>query len=498
MTIRISRRGVLAGSAGAATMLAAPTVWGQSINRERVILAMTQEPVQFNPLLYVNAGTENVPEACLFDALWDVNDKGEFFANLAAQVPTRQNGGISADGLTWTVNLKRDVKWSDGQPFTAKDVEFTYQTIMNPAVAVRSRSGFDLIKAFRVKDDFTIEMELSKPFVPFLWAWQNMHIVPQHILGREANIQTSGFNSQPIGTGAFTLRSRTAGSHMVYERNPNYHRGPAKLRQFIHKFVPDQMSAYGQARTGEVDYFALSGVPNDRWTEARAFPDRDFLVYPTPNVQFIYFNCGKPQFADPRVRKALTMATQMQKSIDDIYFGTWPRTLSYLQPTHWAYNRDLRDYTNDPAGAERLLDEAGWRTRRGRHPRQGRRAVEVHHVHHRRQCRAAGLPGAVPAELEGDRRGDGNPQHARQRGVGRIHHAVALRHAAGGLGPDRGPRPRLHRALPFEDDPGEAPPGQQLRAVRECRGGPAARTRRDADRAGGSPCHLQAAPGDPA
>lgn len=361
MTITITRRAALAGGFGGAALLAAPTVWGQSINRERVILAMTQEPVQFNPLLYVNAGTENVPEACMFDALWDVNDKGEFIPNLAAQVPSRQNGGISADGLTWTVNLKRDVKWSDGQPFTAKDVEFTYQTIMNPAVAVRSRSGFDLIKAFRVKDSHTIEMELSRPFVPFLWAWQNMHIVPHHILSREANIQTAAFNSQPVGTGPFVLRSRTAGSHMVYERNPNYHRGSAKLRQFIHKFVPDQMAAYGQARTGEVDYFALSGVPNDRWREARAFPDREFLVYPTPNVQFIYFNCGKPQFVDPRVRRALTMATEMQKSIDDIYHGTWPRTLSYLQPTHWAYNNTLRDYTADAAGAERLLDEAGWR-----------------------------------------------------------------------------------------------------------------------------------------
>lgn len=362
MSIGISRRGLLAAGTGlAAGTLAAPTVWGQAINRDRVILAMTQEPVQFNPLLYVNAGTENVPEACLFDALWDVNDQGQFVPNLATRVPSRENGDISPDGLTWTVNLKRDVRWSDGQPFTAKDVEFTYQTIMNPNVAVRSRSGFDLIRAFRVKDDHTVEMVLERPFVPFLWAWQNMHIVPHHILSREQNIQTAAFNSNPVGTGPYLLRQRVAGSHMIYERNPNYHRRPARVRQFIHKFVPDQMVAYGQARTGEVDYFALSGVPNDRWTEARGFPDREFLVYPTPNVQFIYYNCGKPQFSDPKVRKALTMALEMQKSINDIYHGTWPRTLSYLQPTHWAYNRELRDYTADPAGAERLLDEAGWR-----------------------------------------------------------------------------------------------------------------------------------------
>ena len=349
------------GLGAAAVPLAAPTVWGQAINRDRIILCMTQEPVQFNPLLYVNAGTENVPEACMFDALWDIDETGTFIPNLAARVPSRENGDISADGLTWKVNLKRDVKWSDGAPFTAKDVEFTYRTIMSPNVAVRSRGGFDLITDFRVIDDFTVEMKLSRPFIPFLWAWQNMHIVPQHILSKEANIQTAAFNSNPIGTGPFVLRQRVAGSHMIYERNPTYHRGPAKVRQFIHKFVPDTNVAYAQARTGEIDYFALSGVPNDRWREARTFADRDFLAYPTPNVQFVYYNCGKPQFADPRVRKALTMALEMQKSIDDVYFGTWPRTLSYLQPTHWAYNNKLVDYTANPDGAAKMLDELGWR-----------------------------------------------------------------------------------------------------------------------------------------
>lgn len=355
--MQITRRATLAGAA----ILAAPTVHAQSLNRERIILGMTQEPVQFNPLLFVNAGTENVPEACMFDALWDVDASGSFIPNLAVEVPSTSNGGISADGLTWRVNLRRDVRWTDGQAFTARDVEFTFRTIMNPGVAVRNRGGFNLISDFRVLDDHRVEMRLERPFAPFLWAWQNMHIVPRHILQGEASIQTAAFNSAPIGTGPYILRTRVAGSHMVYERNPNYHRGAPRIRQFIHRFIPDQMVAYGQARTGEVDYFALAGVPNDRWTEARAFPDRDFLVYPTPNVQFIYFNCGNPRFSDPRVRKALTMAAEMQKSLDDIYLGTWPRTLSYLQPTHWAYNTTLRDYTADPTGAAALLDTAGWR-----------------------------------------------------------------------------------------------------------------------------------------
>lgn len=354
-----TRRTVIAGT-GAMLLpsLATPAI-AQNGN-DRIIFGMTQEPVQMNPLLYVNAGTENVPEACMFDALWDMNDAGQFIPNLAVEVPSAENGGMSPDGLVWKVKLKRGVTWSDGQPFTAKDVEFTFKTIMNPRVAVRSRGGFDLIKTFKVIDDFNIEMEMDKPYVPLLWAWQNMHIVPKHLLEGEANFNTAAFNTKPVGTGPYLLKTKVAGAYTAYERNPNYHRGPAKIRQFIHKIVPDQLVLYGQARTGEVDYMALLGVPNDRWDEARKIADRDFLVLNSPNVQFIYFNCGKPIFADVRVRRALYMACEMQKSIDDVYFGTYERTLSYLSPQHWAYNHALKDETPNPERAGKLLDEAGW------------------------------------------------------------------------------------------------------------------------------------------
>jgi peptide/nickel transport system substrate-binding protein len=359
----LSRRGVIAGGLAAPMVLAEGVRRGhaQAINKDRIILGMTQEPVQFNPLLWVNAGTENIPEVCMFDALWDVDDSGNFIPNLAAKVPSRENGGISADGLIWKIELRPDVKWTDGQPFTARDVEFTYQSIINPRIAIRSRSGFDFIKNFKVVDATHVEIELNRAYMPFIWAWQNMHIVPEHLLAKEPDINKAAWNSAPIGTGPFMLKQRVAGSHMIYERNPNYHRGASKVRQFIHKFVPDQLVLYGQAKTGEIDYMGLAGVPNDRWKEAAALPGRDFLSNPQPWVQFIYFNCARPQFKDPKVRKALTMACEMQKSIDDVYFGTYKRTLSYLQPSHWAYNPDLKDYSANPEMAAKMLDEAGWK-----------------------------------------------------------------------------------------------------------------------------------------
>ncbi|MEE4263456.1 MAG: peptide ABC transporter substrate-binding protein [Desulfobacteraceae bacterium] len=332
-----------------------------SAAKNSVIVGMTQEPVNFNPLLYVNSGTEEVPEACMFDALWDINEKGEFVPNLAVKVPTLENGGISQDGMVWEIELKKGIKWHDGAPFTAKDVEFTYQTIINPKVAIRSRSGFDLISEFKIIDDYNVEIHLSKPFVPFAWAWQKMHIVPAHILSKESDINTAPFNTQPIGTGPYKLVKRVAGSHMVYKRNMDYHRGAPAIETVIHKFVPDQTVAYTQFKTGEIDVFGLHGVPPVRFEEARKLPGKDALETPAPWVEFIYFNCGKPQFQEKAVRQALYYAVDKEKWIKDIYYGLPPRTLSYLHPNHWAYNQNLKDpgYSLEKAAA--MLEAAGWK-----------------------------------------------------------------------------------------------------------------------------------------
>ena len=329
--------------------------------KKSVIVGMTQEPVNFNPLLYVNSGTEEVPEACMFDALWDINEKGEFVPNLAVKVPTLENGGISQDGKVWKIELKKGIKWHDGAPFTAKDVEFTYQTIINPKVAIRSRSGFDLISQFKIIDDYNIEIHMSKPFVPFAWAWQKMHIVPAHILSKEADINTAPFNTQPIGTGPYKLVKRVAGSHMVYKRNMDYHRGAPAIETVIHKFVPDQTVAYTQFKTGEIDVFGLHGVPPVRYEEARKLPGKDALETPAPWVEFIYFNCGKPQFKEKVVRQALYYAVDKEKWIKDIYYGLPPRTLSYLHPNHWAYNQNLKDPGYNPEKAAAMLEAAGWK-----------------------------------------------------------------------------------------------------------------------------------------
>lgn len=324
------------------------------------VFGVTQEAVNFNPLLYVNTGVETSVEFIVFDSLWKIGPDGKFIPNLATEIPTTENGGISKDGLTWTIKLRPDVTWHDGAPFTADDVVFTLDVLMNPKVAVRSREGHENVDHYAAKDAHTVEIKLKDSFSPYLVSWQKTSVIPKHILASVADINTAPFNISPIGTGPFKFKSRVAGSYIEYEPNAKYHGGAPKLTSLVQKYVPDQQTLYAQFQTGEVDIYDNQGIPPLLYGRAKALPGSKIALSPNPFVEFIYFNCGKPQFKDKRVRKALYMAVDRKGWIDAVYYGLPTPTLSFLPPSHWAYNTALVDPGYDAKKAAALLDEAGW------------------------------------------------------------------------------------------------------------------------------------------
>ena len=161
----------------------------------------------------------------------------------------------------------------------------------------------------------------------------------------------------------------------------------------------------------------------------RRFPARRSCLNPNPFVEFIYFNCGKPQFQDKRVRKALYMAIDRKGWIDAVYYGVPVPTLSYLPPNHWAYNKALVDPGYDPHEGGRAPGRGGLEGRCRRCAREGRGAPRLHHVDHRRQQVARAGATAGSAEPEEDQRRDDDQEHAGVRRVGRLHGAEPVRHA---------------------------------------------------------------------
>ncbi|HKU66219.1 MAG TPA: ABC transporter substrate-binding protein, partial [Candidatus Baltobacteraceae bacterium] len=186
-------------------------------------IGLYAEPTSLNPLLATNTA-ENLLAGLAFDLLVTIDERGNEVPDLAAQVPTLANGGISKDGLTITYHLRRNVKWQDGAPFTSADVKFSWQAVMNPGNNVVERRGYDQVRSVDTPDAYTVVFHLKSPFAPFVdtvfgESDDPFRIVPKHLLAREPNINRVPFNRLPIGTGPFKVTRWIHGDRVEYAAN---------------------------------------------------------------------------------------------------------------------------------------------------------------------------------------------------------------------------------------------------------------------------------------
>ncbi|MBX6742956.1 MAG: peptide ABC transporter substrate-binding protein [Acetobacteraceae bacterium] len=363
-----TRRSLLAlGAAGTAGLLPKGSLAQQGRPtrpperpRGQVVVGLSQEPTVFNPLMPAIEVDQGVWWN-LFSPLWFTDPEGNLVPDLAREIPSQENGGISADGLTWKIRLRQGVTWHDGTPFTAEDVKYTLELINAPGFRARSRVGHSLVKEITVTapDELTWRMETA--YAPYLSILSLTFIVPKHILGQAADPNTAPFNNAPVGTGPFRWGERVAGDHILLNANPRYHGTGPHLERVIFKYIPDLTVLYTQFRTGQVDYVGISGINPPFVREARALRGRKVHVTPTASVESIAPNLEYGPLADKTVRQALYMAINKKAIIDAIYYGLPTPTESFIPRQSWAYNPDLPKHRYDPKVANEMLDAAGWR-----------------------------------------------------------------------------------------------------------------------------------------
>ncbi|MCL4517323.1 MAG: peptide-binding protein [Firmicutes bacterium] len=315
-----------------------------------------------NPLLSEeNAGTMILNG--LFSQLIRVDEKGNFVPDLATQVPTVQNGGISKDGLVYTFHLRKGVKFHDGQPLTAEDVKFTWETLMNDKVQVVSRDGFDKIKKFEVVNPYTVRMTLDQPYAPFLvtWAQTAGDIVPKHILGKlkpEEITKGGDFSRHPIGSGPFKFKEWKEATYIIIEANKNYFGKGPYLEKVIFKVVPDTNTLLTQVKTGEVD--VVNNIQPKQYVQIKDDPRLNVQLNPASIYLHITFNLKNPIFQDKRVRQALSYALPRDLIVKSILNGIGQPAAGSTSPVLWAYDKSIKPYPYDLKKANELLDEAGW------------------------------------------------------------------------------------------------------------------------------------------
>jgi peptide/nickel transport system substrate-binding protein len=275
----------------------------------------------------------------------------------------------SRDCLELTFRLRRDVKWHDGRPFTAEDVVFTYQTMVNPKTPAPFKEGFLLVKDAQALDPYTVRVTYGKPYARAVETW-GTYILPKHVLepfAESGRLRESPQNSHPVGTGPYRFQEWKPGEKVVLVANPAYYEGRPYLSRVVYRVIPSQATIFLELKAKGVDYVStLTGIQYARQTEYPAFRKAyQKFRYPASDYTFFGFNLRDPRFADRRVRQAFAHAISKQEVIDGVRLGLAREATGPIRPGTWAYTDKVERFGYDPEKAKALLGEAGWKDRDG-------------------------------------------------------------------------------------------------------------------------------------
>ncbi len=307
--------------------------------------------------------TNNLVCNLIFSKFVKYDDHYQLIPDLITEIPTVDNGGISADYLVYTYHLRPDARWHDGQPVTSADVKFTFDVIMDPHVSVESREGWDVVERTETPDDHTVVFHLKRPYPDFVnETFYDESVLPAHVLRdfRGEKFHSAPFHHAPIGSGPFKFESWTSGSHLVLVANPDYYGEGPYLDSIILKFVPTENALLVQLKTGEIDMFDNANINFIGQLEQIS----GVHVYRTPMLMYEHLDLNTENEAlnDRRVRRALSLATNKREIAERVYNGlVREAALDEFEESRYFSAAAAARATYDPAAARRLLLEAGWR-----------------------------------------------------------------------------------------------------------------------------------------
>jgi peptide/nickel transport system substrate-binding protein len=273
-----------------------------------------------------------------------------------------ESWSVSKDGLVYTFNLRRNVKWHDGEPFDAGDVQFTFDVWMNKDIPYYLSANLKNVDRIEVGGSYQVKVYMNRPTASFpVLLGYNMAILPEHKLkGLTAKELANPveFMKNPIGTGPFKFAEKVAGSHVKVVANQDYWDGRPYLDLIVFKIVPDVDTQVAQVQAGDMEFAviepyqveAVKGVPG-------------LVIKEVDQVNHVYIDLNhlNPIFKDKRVRQALTHGLNRKAIIDKLMLGKARLANGPLSPVlDWAFNPKVKQYPYDPKLANKLLDEAEW------------------------------------------------------------------------------------------------------------------------------------------
>jgi peptide/nickel transport system substrate-binding protein len=318
-----------------------------------VTVALTSNITTLDPRI---AGTNNALRLVTHtytNTLVRLNEKLEYEPELA------ESWERSTDGLTYTLKLRKGVKFHDGSPFTSKDVKFTLESVMDPALKSSFRTGWVLNNTptkVEAPDEYTVRLTFAKEPDEPLYTIAFQRIVPKDYTER---VGADSYGAKPVGTGPFHFVSQQAGDKVTFERNPDFWKpGLPYLDQLIFRIIPDPATRLAAIQANEIQVVAPPGLnPDDLAITAK---DPDLVNYNQlfAGYHYMAFNERDPIFKDKRVRQAISYAVDTQEIINAIVVGqpAWNNVAKQFKE----FDPSSPHYALDVSKTKALLAEAGY------------------------------------------------------------------------------------------------------------------------------------------
>lgn len=270
------------------------------------------------------------------------------------------------DPLTLIFHLRPNLTFQDGRPLTARDVEFTYESLMEEKFSSPKKSGYATVASFDAPDDRTFVIKFKEPNAG-IFDNLTLGIIPQ-------GADTGTYSKKPIAAGPYRIVEYRQDDRVVMEAFDGFHAGAPNIKRVVGRVIPDGTTRVLELRQGNVN-FGLNVVPFD---QVKGFVDnKDFKVIAEPGAiyQYLAFNLRDKILRKKEVRQAIAHAINREAIVNDLLLGYGKVTDTMFPQGHWARAENLPTYRYDPNRAKQLLDQAGHRDPDGDGPRSRFRLI---------------------------------------------------------------------------------------------------------------------------
>jgi peptide/nickel transport system substrate-binding protein len=319
-------------------------VWGTR-NRPDVI----------NPILITTSVSSSLSQL-IFNGLVRLNSKDQIVPDLA------QSWDMSEDGLVYTFYLRENIRFHDGKEFTAADVKFTYDKIIDPSIDSPFGFHFTDVKEFKMIDKAVFQIVLKKPNSFFIYRLTK-EIIPRHYFAADQDFKNSNFGFYPVGTGPFKFKEWDEKDQIILEYNPDYYEGRPYLDEIIVKIYASSRDVWNALMRGEIDYATF--IEREDYEFAKN--DNSFKTFSLPIDAYyaLFFNMDDFILSDRKMREAIAYSIDRKELIDRASFGYGLGCRGSFYPDALGFNPVVESYEYNPKKAITLLNEAGWKDNNG-------------------------------------------------------------------------------------------------------------------------------------